>query len=599
VGVDSTGAGVGSMSGNYGTTGGNNAGTTAVTGSITSGGNTTISTARNVTLEGTNLRSGGDMSITSTSGAVDFRAARDTASSQSSSESYSGSISGSKSDTKSGSGSFSMATGNESSSSSTARAGSIVSGGNVTVQAGTGANLTMEGTDIAAGGKVGLSGTNVNLIAAESTSQSSGSSMSAGGSLGYETGKGKKGEKDYDPGGKQGSGQYSSGSQSGQSTTQRGAVITGREISITAGNDVRMQGTVVGARDSATVSAGGKLTMESAQDTSTSSNSGMNFGAGAVRSDGVGGHIAAGVSSGDSLSVVNRNAILSGGNVAVTTGGDARLAGANIAGGTVNTTIGGNLSVESRNDVLQGSASSFGGALGGASNAGFTNNSAVTNRGEFMQGGMSMQFGKSNTDVAAVNVQSGITGQQSTTVNVTGTAALTGARIGSSDAEGTTSLTARSVTQQGLEQRDNRMVMNDGVGARIGDLRPPSSTHTDNPSSSVLQSSVGGAPVQPTINIAQLGTVLNQPAVQTAMVLNRGMNAAKLQYGGADNVPADAMRKVLVDAGVPGAATATTAGLKTLFSSALESGYSAATTQLNRANVPPAQVDSILRSIIP
>jgi hypothetical protein len=84
--------------------------------------------------------------------------------------------------------------------------------------------------------------------------------------------------------------------------------------------------------------------------------------------------------------------------------------------------------------------------------------------------------------------------------------------------------------------------------------------------------------------------------VQTAMKINRGIKAAIEQYGA--DVPVDTVQRVLADAGVPVPGGTTPQGVIQLMNAALESGYSAAMTQLAAGNIPPAQADGILRAII-
>jgi hypothetical protein len=309
----------------------------------------------------------------------------------------------------------------------------------------------------------------------------------------------------------------------------------------------------------------------------------------------------------------------------VTTGGDATLRGANIAGNNVSTTIGGNLSIESRADVSRASNNQAGGYLGGATVTNdFTTNSIISQRGELAKTGAGANYQSSNTNSTQVTMQSGITGERSNTVNVTGSTALTGARIGS-DSGGAVNITTSRLTQAGVEQKTESASSQTGFSAHLGNWQKPETKASGgNNTSSTLQSSVQGTvtqtapgaapvvvapatvplaegqtPVQPTIQLAQLGAVLNQPAVQTALKLNKGMKAAVEQYGSSDSVPTDTVRRVLADAGVAVPAGTSDRGVMTLLNATLESGYSAATTQLGTTNIPSSQAGSILKAIIP
>jgi hypothetical protein len=449
----------------------------------------------------------------------------------------------------------------------------------------------------------------------------SSSSMSAGGSAGKES----PGKDSKDKGGVSGSGNFGMDGSGSQASSQQGALITGRNVSVQAGTDLSMTGTVIGAQDTAKLNAGGKLDMQSAQDRSSSSSSNVSVGVGGSKGDGAGGHAGGAGGSASSENVVNRNAIVSGNNVQVTTGGDATLRGANIAGNSVSTTVGGNLSIESRADVNRASNNQAGGYIGGSTidTHDISTNSIISQRGEIAKTGAGFNYQNSNTDSTQVTMQSGIVGQQSNTVNVTGNTNLTGARIGS-DAGGAVNVTTSRLTQSAVEQSTSQSGYSIGGSAQIGNWQAPSTKTTGGSTSSTLQSSVQGTvtqtapgaapvtsapasvplaegqtPVQPTIKLAQLGAVLNQPAVQTALKLNKGMKAAVEQYGSSDSVPVDTVRRILGDAGVAIPAGSTDRAVMVLLNNTLESGYAAATTQLGATNIPASQAGGILKAIIP
>lgn len=146
---------------------------TSKAGSITTGGNLTIKTKNDATFEGTNLAAGKDASIDA-GGNVTFNEARDTSSSSSTDLSVNVGVSSSKSD---GGGSekegeAGLGVGHEQAKSSTAQVGSISAGGDVKVSSGK--NVTLVGTQVESGGSTELSGKQVNLESAESSSSSFG-----------------------------------------------------------------------------------------------------------------------------------------------------------------------------------------------------------------------------------------------------------------------------------------------------------------------------------------------------------------------------------------------------------------------------------------
>ncbi|MGH8688536.1 MAG: hemagglutinin repeat-containing protein [Burkholderiales bacterium] len=611
LGEDATGSVVGGASGSYGTSNSSGSGTSQRAGSIVAGGNTNITTTGDATFQGTNINTGGNTSINA-GGKVDYQAAVDTASSSSSSQNAGGGFDASKTGkggdaTKSGaiSGNYDNSSG--SSDTRIERGGSIVSGGNVTVSAGNTSDLSMTGTNIAAGGNVALSaGHNVDLKAAESTATTSSSSFSAGSSLSKETGsKPSDTNPKGDTGGSAGSVDMSAGNAGSSVSSQQGALITGRNVSVTAGQDIAMTGTVIGAKDTASLGAGGKLDMQSAQDRASSSSSSTSFSAGRSSGEGDAGHVGGGDSNSNSDAVVNHNAIVSGTTVNVTTGGDATLSGANIAGTNVTTNVGGNLKIESRSDVTNASSSQFGGYVGGANETqtDLTGNSIVSQRGELAKTGVAASYANSNASSTAVTMQSGINAGKSNTVNVTGKTDLTGARIGA-DAGGSVNLTTTGVTQSGVEQSSQASGSGFGFSLRAGDVQAPNgSTTAGAGTSSTLQSSVGvdsgQTPIQPTIKLADLGKVLSQAVVQTALKLSNGMKTATGQYGSPDNVPVDTVRRILGDAGVPVPAGTSDRGVRQLFTRSLKTAYASAVTQLGATNIPASQAEGILRAIVP
>ncbi|PKN07957.1 MAG: hypothetical protein CVU73_11210, partial [Deltaproteobacteria bacterium HGW-Deltaproteobacteria-8] len=158
---------------------------TATAGSISSGGTVSLSAGKAATLEGTNIGSGGDTTISATDG-VNFSAARSTASSESYGGSASvgggtGSSTNAQGSTSSKSGNAAVAGNYSSSKDSIAEAGSISSGGNLKIVSNK--DVTLEGTNLSAAGKASvLAGGNVNFKAAESTSESVGVGVSLSGS---------------------------------------------------------------------------------------------------------------------------------------------------------------------------------------------------------------------------------------------------------------------------------------------------------------------------------------------------------------------------------------------------------------------------------
>jgi hypothetical protein len=237
----------------------------------------------------------------------------------------------------------------------------------------------------------------------------------------------------------------------------------------------------------------------------------------------------------------------------------------------------------------------------------FGTNSIVSQRGELAKTGVGANYSSGNSSSTQVTLQSGITARQSNTANVQGSTDLTGARIGV-EAGGSLSLATSGLRQRGVEQSSQASGSGFALALKPGEAKAPGGSVSSQPStSSTLQSSVGVAPalapgqtpVTPTIQLAQLGSVLNQPVVQTALKLNKGMKTAVERYGSTDAVPVDTVRRILGDAGVAIPEGASDNTVKKLYSSTLDTAYAAAVAQLGATNIPASQAGSILKAIIP
>ncbi len=239
----------------YDKTGESKTETTAVTSRYKAGGSISSTTTDKTTLIGTQFEAGKDVSITA--GSLDYQAAHDTASSSS--------------ETKSGSAEAKLkvygTTGvdlnagyeqeKSSSTSSTARVGNIVAGGNVTVTAKKG-DVRLEGTGIDAAEKATIKSEtgNVTFDAAKSTAheESSGFNVSAGfGSTSTLPKGAKKGAKPEKENKTTLGGGYSNSK--GDSSTEQGVGIKARNVEVSAEKDVTMRGAQVDAKDTASVTA--------------------------------------------------------------------------------------------------------------------------------------------------------------------------------------------------------------------------------------------------------------------------------------------------------------------------------------------------------
>lgn len=473
--------------------------TQAVVGTIRSRGSTTISaTSGDARLVGTNIDAGGDATVQA-AGNVSIEAARDTETYSSTSNSTSASLSAQQGGAGIG---FSRSDASEEYSASLARAGSIRAGGNLTIQGGN--NVTLEGTNLEAGGTATIEATrgNVDYRAAESTVTYSSSSSDVSVELSAaKSSAGKAGNKTRGVGGSFSLGVETASDEQTVRDQQGGSVVA-QNLVIRSGGDTRLQGTQANVTGTAEISAGGSLTIESAQRTETRemSSTGVDIGLTAQRYTGKGavaakpaatakpgagqrlkgaligssgGNVSIGVST-ESESVdrvANTNASITAGTVRIETGGDTRLSGANVEGARVETNIGGNLLVESRVDREVTSSSQTSVEIAGgravrtprkmgidekAQNA-FTNLNTVT------QSGLSVETKSRSVDATGVGQVSGIVATESGDIRVQGQTTVRGANLGGVN----TTLQTGSLRTESIETRDERRSSGGGADLKL------------------------------------------------------------------------------------------------------------------------------------
>jgi filamentous hemagglutinin len=249
---------------------------TAVAGAIDSGGNIVIKTGGDARFEGTNIAAVGDTRVDA-GGNLIFDAARDTTSSNKSAYDASASVSTTKSSNvdASVSGGFSKSE----AQSSSATAGSINTGGKLTLTAGKAASF--EGTNIAAGGDATIIGKDgVTMSAARSTA----SSEAYGARVSVDAGSSKDGGagENSKSAGATLEGNYS---RAKSSDAQAGSVSSGGKLLIVSNKDVTLEGTNLAAQDKASIQAGGSVNFKAAESTSESVGFSASLSASADKAD--------------------------------------------------------------------------------------------------------------------------------------------------------------------------------------------------------------------------------------------------------------------------------------------------------------------------
>lgn len=328
--------------------------------SFKAGTDLNIEAKKDVTLVGTNLEAGGTAAITATEGKIDFQAARDTTTASSDSVSANASVSANISGKEGsiGGGGGTMAT---SESSSTGKAGSINAGNVVLKSKG---DITLEGTNIAAKESASIETEGkVDFKAVEDTYS--------------RTAKGESAQVDLEAGAKGGGAQVGASvtNESEQASTKRGGSLTANNLTIKAGDGIRLEGTGVEVAQNADIDAGkGKLVLESAVSTytKTTDNTAVDVGAkGSAKTGGGQGSFKMEGAYEDTNKVTNQNASIKvGGKADLRAGDGIDVKGTNVSGvdsvvkaGTLDT-HGAKVSVEQRQDVDQSSKTNVGVSVG-------------------------------------------------------------------------------------------------------------------------------------------------------------------------------------------------------------------------------------------
>lgn len=232
-----------------------NSATSQQAASFKAGGDMNLSARDDVTLRGTELTAGGTASVESREGAIKFEAAQDTTSSSSNEKSAHASVSVNVVE-KSGSvggGGGEMST---SENTTTGKAGSI-NAGNIVLKSKD--DITLVGTNLTAKDSATIQSTDgkVDFQAVTDTHTRTANGWSMDVNI---------------EAGKSGGGVEASGSRTDEfesSTDRRGGSINAANLTISAGNGVRLEGTQVDVKENASIDTGtGALTLEAAVSTS-------------------------------------------------------------------------------------------------------------------------------------------------------------------------------------------------------------------------------------------------------------------------------------------------------------------------------------------
>jgi filamentous hemagglutinin family protein len=346
--------------------------TTANVSTIRSGSGSISRTAEgNITDVGTNIDAAGNFTQSATT--IDSKAAANTSWSTSSSSSdqarlgvYAGAEAGAGASAGAGTNagadagasvgveaSYNGSRSSESSSSSEAVVSNIRAGGKVsTTSTGT---TSMEGTNISGGTGVEIGAKDLKYTAARNTETSSSSetNINASASIGVGVG------TDTVEGGVSG-GFDKSNSNASSSTAVTGSIQSGGGLTIKTGGDARFEGTNIEAAGDASISAGGKLTMDAARDTSSETSTSSSFQAGVSVSGSAGKKNGSGGSEGGESSI---GVELEGGYEKSTSNSNQAVTGSVKSGGNLSLSSGSKASFEGTQLQADGSATVAAGSV--------------------------------------------------------------------------------------------------------------------------------------------------------------------------------------------------------------------------------------------
>lgn len=325
---------------------------TAVVSTIKAGGKIKSTSSGATEMEGTQLKSGGDIELEADS--LNYRAAANTTSDTSSTRKIGAEL---KVDIVNRGGSLEGSYGNESSSSSTSQAvvGGIDAGGALKIK--TKGDARLEGTQIVSGGDTELDvGGNLRVDAARNTQTSDSKGLDVSASVSASKSGGSKSA------GLSAEGSYNeSHDEASQAVVSN--MLSGGKLKIKTGGNASFEGANIGAQGDTELDAKGKIDFAAARDTAKSSSldvsASLGGSMGKERASGTGakrtgpssdtsGNFGVGVGKSSSeTSAATGGTLASGGKLKITSGSDARFEGTDIsAAGDASVAAKGNLTFD-------------------------------------------------------------------------------------------------------------------------------------------------------------------------------------------------------------------------------------------------------------
>lgn len=477
----------------------------AVTSSIKAGGNVSSTSSGKTTLEGTNIQSGGDVSLEASD--IDFKAARNTSASSEKSSDVSVGVSASVAvigNEMSAEAEVGVEKGNSESSASNAVTGSISSGGNVKVK--TSGDTRFEGTNIESAGDTTVeAGGDVRFDAARNTAseRSSSTEVEVGVSGSTSESKGEKSkslEASVDV--------AVSNSSASASEAVTGGINSGGKLTVSAGKNASFEGTALQAGGDVALE-GENVTISAARSTASESSTEVEVGVSAkVESGGGEGELGVGVSTASMNASTSTAGSVgsSGGSVTVKArSGDVKLEGTNVdAAENVTLDAARDVSITATTDTYSSSSTDVSVGVSGSTSSekdeesgdrsseksagaelelGITREKSVTQTGANINAGKNLTIksgGDTTLQGTQISAESGglETGGKLVTQSANSSSASTSVELGVSvsassseegnDKEGTSEKTESGDMQMGASASSSRSRSSQGVNINIG-----------------------------------------------------------------------------------------------------------------------------------
>ncbi|WP_317204078.1 hemagglutinin repeat-containing protein [Janthinobacterium sp.] len=541
-------------------TGQSAASSTAVVGNVVAGGEISSTSTGATRLQGTNLASGGNTTLTAGSLTADAAHNTQSTDNQGNTVTVTGRAEVGASGKPSGSLSVDVGTSKDKSSDSQAQTGAILAGGNLTIK--TTGDARFEGTTIDAKDNATLRiGGNLDMRAAKDSREASASSLDL--TAGVSGSKASKGVS---------AGVAVAESSSKSSDAVTGSISAGNKLDISSGKAITFEGTSIAAGNNASIAALGDVKMLVATSGSSSNSLDVAVGVGASRSkttQGASGKVKVGLSKADSMAETG-STIAVGGDLKISSGGVVTMQG-------TQADVGGAASVAAAGGVVQRAAVS--------DSSSSSTNVSVSGQVAGKRGG-----DKAADAPAASGADTAEGGGRPRSDAVT-EAPAPAAKPGIMDRIKTGAINAKNKI---VALKDRAKEKKNSTTYVIPTEVDPRKIHSSDSSHSETAVEIRQGASANVFKLPVVANVLALPAVAAASQLNAGLSGPLKQYGTQAAIPDSVKRALLTRAGV---AIPAGADLAALLKQTQDAGKAAASAGLAGANISAAQQNTVLQSM--